>query len=99
MTPYEKYDRFLTGLLSGLILPFLVGLGVYLFTAFSISIGDYISLMAKSNILVKVVSFYVFPNLLVFLLFNRLDMLRASKGVLFITIIWALLVFALKFLG
>ncbi len=99
MTLYEKFDRFLTGLFSGLILPFLVGLGVYIFTAGSISLGDYVSLMAKSDILVKVVSFYVFPNLLIFLLYNRMDMLRASKGVLFITIIWALLVFALKFLG
>jgi len=99
MKIYEKYDNLITGLFSGLLLPFLVALGVYVFTAGGISITDYVSMMAKSDILVKVVSFYVFPNLLIFLLFNRLDMLQASKGVLFITIIWALLLFALKFLG
>ncbi len=99
MTVYEKYDKVISGILSGFALPFLVALGVYIFTAGSIRIDDYLMMMAKSDIIVKVISFYVFPNLLIFLLFNRLDMLRASKGVLFITIFWALLVFAINFLG
>jgi len=38
----------------------------------------------------------VFTNILVFLLFNRLDMLRASKGVLGITLLWAFAVFGIK---
>ena len=38
----------------------------------------------------------VFSNIIIFLLFNRLDMLRASRGVLGITIVWAFAVFAIK---
>jgi hypothetical protein len=99
MTLYERFDKLIAGLACGFILPFLVASGVYIFTARGISITDYMGIMAKSDILVKVVSFYVFPNLLIFLLFNRFDMLRASKGVLYITIFWALVVFAIRFLG
>jgi len=39
----------------------------------------------------------VFPNVLIFLLFNRFDMLRASRGVLGITMAWAIVVFIVKF--
>ena len=36
------------------------------------------------------------PTFLFSLLFNRLDMLQASKGVLGITIAWAFVVFGIK---
>jgi hypothetical protein len=41
----------------------------------------------------------VFPNIIIFLIFNRLDMLRAARGVLAVTIIWAVIVFGVKFWG
>jgi len=40
----------------------------------------------------------VFPNIFLFLLFIRFDMLKSARGVLGITIFWAVLVFAVKFL-
>ena len=51
-----------------------------------------------ADILTHIISLCVFPNIFLFLIFNRLDMLRATKGVLGITIFWAILVFAVKFL-
>jgi preprotein translocase subunit SecE len=33
------------------------------------------------------------------MIFNRFDMLRATRGVLAMTIIWAVIVFGVKFLG
>jgi hypothetical protein len=33
------------------------------------------------------------------MIFNQLDMLRAARGVLGMTIVWAVIVFGVKFLG
>jgi hypothetical protein len=98
MNSYEKYDKVLTGLLSGLVLPFLVGLIIYLFSPGSFSIHSYLARLEESNIITHSISICVFPNILIFLIFNRFDMLRATRGVLAVTIVWAVIVFGIKFL-
>jgi len=92
----EKYNKVITGLISGLILPFLIGLIIYLFSAAPQSLNSYLDIIADSDIETHAISLCVFPNLLIFLAFNRFDMLNASRGVLFMTIIWAFLVFGIK---
>ena len=92
----EKYDRLLTGLISGLLLPFLIGFIIYLFSAAPQSPNSYLNRIVDSDIVTHAISLCVFPNLLIFLAFNRFDMLNASRGVLFMTIIWAFLVFGIK---
>jgi hypothetical protein len=99
MINYFKYDKVLTGFLSGLVLPFIVGIAIYLFSAGDMSLRDYLTKLSNSNIITHSISLCVFPNVLIFLGFNWLDMLRAVRGVLSVTIIWAILVFAVKFLG
>jgi len=99
MINYFKYDRVITGFISGLILPFIVGLVIYVFSASDMSIREFISKLADSKVITHSISICVFPNILIFLGFNWLDMLKATKGVLSITIIWAFIVFGVKFLG
>ena len=94
----EKYDRVITGLISGFIFPFIIGIIIFLFSSDDMSIGSYLSRLKESNIITHSITLCVFPNIFVFLIFNRLDMLRATRGVLAITIIWAIVVFAVKFL-
>ncbi len=96
MTLYEKYDKVITGVISGLIFPFIIGLIVYLFSAGHLSVSSFLTRIANSNIITHSISLCVFPNIVVFLLFNRFDMLRASRGMLAITIFWAIVVFGLK---
>jgi hypothetical protein len=98
MTRAEKYDKILTGALSGLLLPFLVGLAVFIFSTANQSLTEYIRKVIDADILTHAISLCVFPNIAIFLIFNRLDMLRAARGVLGITFFWAVLVFAVKFL-
>ncbi|MFN8242267.1 MAG: hypothetical protein U0X39_16125 [Bacteroidales bacterium] len=93
-----KYDKVLTGLITGIFLPLLVGLVVYLFTAGGRSVGEYLGRINSANIVTHAITLCVFPNILLFLLFNRLDMLKAMKGVLAVTIAWAFIVFILKFI-
>lgn len=94
----EKYDKMVTGFISGLFLPLIIGLVIYLFSSGNVSIATYLKRIAEMNIITHAITLCVFPDVFIFLIFNRLDMLRASRGVLAITIIWALIVFAVKLL-
>ena len=94
----EKYDRQITGLISGFICPFVIGIIIFLFSAGDLSLGSYLSKLKESDIITHSVTLCVFPNIFVFLIFNRFDMLRAARGVLAITIVWAIIVFTVIFL-
>ncbi len=99
MTFAEKYDKLLTGIIPAVVLPFVVGLIIYLFSSGNLSVSSYLSRLVQTNIVTHSITLCVFPNVFIFLIFNRFDMLRASRGVLAVTIAWALIVFAVKFLG
>jgi hypothetical protein len=97
MTLPEKFDRVITGLASGVIFPLLVGSVIFLFSSGGMSLATYLSRIAESDIITHSITLCVFPNIFIFLIFNRLDMLRAARGMLAITIVWAAIVFAVKF--
>jgi hypothetical protein len=97
MTGAEKYDKLRTGIISGFVLPVIVALIIFAFTAHGKSILQYLQRIANANIITHAITLCVFPNILIFILFNRFDMLRASRGVLAITIAWAVTVFIVKF--
>lgn len=92
----EKYDRVATGLISGLLLPLIVAVFVFVFSKGDPSPGEWIKRVSAAGVETHIISLCVFPNVLIFLLFNHFDMLRASRGVLGITIAWALVVFLIK---
>ena len=94
----EKYDKVVTGVISGLVLPFIIGLIIYIFSHDHLTLHSYLARIADSNIITHSITLCVFPNIFIFLIFNRFDMLRASRGVLSITIVWAIIVFGVKFL-
>ena len=93
----EKYDNLLSGIISGILLPLIVGLLVFAFTAHGKSLMSYLERISDANIITHAVTLCVFPNVFIFLLFNRFDMLRSARGVLVVTFAWALIVFAVKF--
>jgi hypothetical protein len=94
----EKYDKLITGLISGLTLPFFIALIAFLFSKGNPSLHTWLKRIADADIITHMITLCVFPNLLLFLLFNRFDMLRASRGVLGVTFIWAIIVFTVKIL-
>jgi hypothetical protein len=98
MTFSEKYDKVLTGLISGLVLPFIFGFIIYIFSPGHNTLHSYLARIADSDIITHSITLCVFPNIFIFLIFNRFDMLRASRGVLAMTIVWAVIVFGIKFL-
>lgn len=94
----QKYNKPLAGVISGVLLPAIALLVFYLATSHGLSLADYYKKSVTAGNLTQIMSVAVFSNIIIFLLFNRLDMLSASKGVLGITIVWALIVFAIKLL-
>lgn len=92
----EKSDKVITGVLSGLLLPFIVGLIIYIFSSGHQSISSYLSRIENSDIITHAISLCVFPNIIIFFIYNQFDMLRATRGVLAMTIVWAVIVFAVK---
>jgi hypothetical protein len=98
MTIPEKFDKQITGVLGGILLPLLTALIVYFFSAGNIGIKAWLQRIIESDIVTHIITLCVFPNILIFLLFNYFDMLRALRGVLGITIVWAAFVFGIKFL-
>jgi hypothetical protein len=99
MKIHEKYDKVFIGLISGFIFPFIIGMIIYFFTSGHQSVSSYLIRIAETNIITHSITLCVFPNILIFLIFNRFDMLRAARGVLAITIVWAVIVFGVKLLG
>ena len=99
MTVPEKFDKVITGLVSGLIFPLIVGLLIFLFSSGGMTLASYLARIAETNIITHSITLCVFPNIFIFLIFNRFDMLRAARGMLAITIVWAAIVFAVKFLA
>ena len=97
MVNRDKLNNFLTGFISGLVLPVIVFIIVWQFTGGYLTLGGFIRRMIAGDVVTHFISMSVFPNIFIFLLFNRLDMLKCSRGVLGITILWALLTFVIKF--
>jgi len=94
----EKYDNFLSGIVSGFLFPVIIGFIVFIFTAHGMSIITYLERINDAHIVTHAITLCVFPNVFIFLLFNRFDMLRAARGILAATIVWAVIVFLVKFL-
>ena len=94
----KRYDRVISGVVSGIILPLIAFTVFYLATENGLTPGEYFRRISGLGNLPQILSVSVFSNIIIFLIFNRFDMLRAAKGVLGVTIIWAFIVFGIKLL-
>ena len=56
MTFAEKYDKVISGLISGLIFPVVVGIVIFLFFSDNMPLGTYLSRLAESNIITHSIS-------------------------------------------
>lgn len=92
----ERFNNAIAGVVSGMLLPLISFMIFFLFTRKGLSLSQYFHKMSEAGNMTEIMSVTVFTNIIIFLLFNKLDMLRASRGVLGVTIVWALLVFGIK---
>ena len=91
-SPKHKFDRMQFGFWPGLLMPLLVFAIVYLIKGECQPFSQYIKGLWAFNILIKLLSLCVFPNLLLFLFFIRKKYDWAARGVLMATFIYAFVV-------
>lgn len=92
-------NKFWLGFFIGLGFPMIFFLIYFLFRFKDLTITQYYQLLLHTGKIVHVVSLAVFPNLIPFMFFVRTSRFKSGRGIMAITIIYALLIFALKFLN
>ncbi|MBN2772948.1 MAG: hypothetical protein JXR31_01775 [Prolixibacteraceae bacterium] len=90
----RKNDKLSWGFATGFLLPFFIFIIIYLIRYPEVPLFEYLSRLWDFNILIKILSLCVFPNLFIFLLYIRRKMDFAARGVLAATLIYALVVLA-----
>ena len=92
----SKKDRIGVGFAMGILLPFFIFIVIYLIRYPEVRLFDYLSSLWQFDVLLKILSLCVFPNLFLFLLYIRRKMDFAARGVLAATFIYAFIVLASK---
>ena len=93
----KKYDKLLLGLALGIITPVLVLLVYYQVNFYYIRVDTFLYETFMKRIFLPLLSLCVVGNLAVFFLFIQTDRYLSARGVVLATLIYALLVFILKF--
>jgi hypothetical protein len=92
----NKFDLLETGLLAGFLLPVLVFFVVYLGKESQVSFFEYVRGMWRMQALIKLGSLCVFTNVAVFWIFLKMKYEKAARGVLGVTILYAVIILILR---
>ncbi len=92
----NNLDTLAAGLIAGFILPMIVFAITYFVRESELSFSEYVSGLWRIRALLKIGSLCVFANLAVFWGFLKLKYERAARGVLGITLLYALVVLISK---
>lgn len=92
----EKINSYSFGTASGVVIPLILFLLFYFWKGEGRGIIHFFNELVIRDVLSNTISVAVFANVFAFILFNQFNMLRASRGLLGITIIWAIVVFIIK---
>lgn len=92
----QKLNNAVAGAIAGIVVPLIAFTMFFLFTRHGLTLTGYLKKIEDAGNVSEIMSVCVFANIIIFLIFNRFEMLRASKGVLGITIAWAFTVFGIK---
>jgi hypothetical protein len=91
-------NKFWLGFLLGLGFPVVFFLLYFMFRFHDLTFGNYWQRLISTGTIVHVMSLSVFPNLIPFMFFVRTNRFRSGRGTMAITIIFAIIIFALKFI-
>lgn len=94
----RRFDTLLTGVIAGLVLPVIAFLIFYYAKIQDVKATLFSSRLVISNIIPVLLSHCILPNIILFFAFNGLDWNKASKGVVIVTIVLTVVLFAFKFI-
>ncbi len=92
----KKLDTLATGIISGIVLPVIVYFILYYAKIQDVRFTLFSHHLVIANIIPLIISHCILPNLLLFLAFNGLNWMQASKGVLGTTVVLTVAIFAIK---
>ncbi len=92
----KRFDTVLTGLIPGLVLP-LATLLIIWTVRYEGGLKDFLTSFQRIQMLSKVLSLSTIPNLLLFFLFIWTDRTFSARGVIFATLVVAMVMLVLKF--
>ncbi len=93
-----RLNKVWLGIVLGLVVP-MIALVCYYFARYSdLSLVDFMKVYKNLGILTHIISLSVLPDLLVFFLFIRQDMLKSARGVLLATFLFTFVVLILRIL-
>ena len=93
---FKKFDTLATGIISGIVLPVIVYFILYYSKIQDVRFAIFSHHLVIANIIPVIISHCILPNLLLFLAFNGLNWMQASKGVLGTTVVLTIAIFAIK---
>ncbi len=96
MKAEKRFDTILYGLIPGILLPVIAMLVLWK-VKYDGSVMEFLGKFQQAGILSKIVSLSAVPNLLLFFLFIWTNRSFAARGVIFATILVALVMLVLKF--
>jgi hypothetical protein len=96
LSKIKRFDTLATGIISGVILPVVVYFILYHSKIRDVRFTLFSHHLVIGNIVPVIISHCVLPNLILFFIYNGLDWLQASKGILGSTVALTLVLFAIK---
>ena len=88
----KKYDRIRSGLIPGLLSPAVIFVIMFLLNGQEKIFSDYLFELRTLNVLLKLLTLCVLPNLVLFLFFTGRKYDLAARGVLMATFLYAFIV-------
>jgi hypothetical protein len=96
MAEIKRLDSMALGLIAGLVLP-LITLVLIWMVRYDIGLGEFLSSFQRLGMLSKLISLSVIPNLLLFFIFIWTNRTFSARGVIFATLVVAMVMLLLKF--
>lgn len=94
----NRLNTMTTGLMGGLIVPILSFFGIAIYRmSTGVSFNGFIVFLMEADILTKLVSLCLLPNLLLFFIFIWTSRLKSARGVIMSMFVFGLLILVLKF--
>ena len=92
-------DTTVLGTLFGIFVPIITFFVIYIVLSDSQTLNDYLQRLIERNIQGHFISISVIPNLLIFFIFIWLYKMKAARGVLLSTFLWAFVILAIRLFG
>jgi hypothetical protein len=92
----QQFNTLSTGVISGIVLPIIVYFIMYYSKIQDVRFTLFSNNLLIGNLIPVIISHCILPNLILFFIFNGLNWMQASKGVLGITVVLTVFIFAIK---